>query len=69
MTKLFTYLGELVVKNIDRVTKDYCYFMKVKNGWIGAKKNRRGTYNIYYYKGFPKKSYKKHNYLRNLNEN
>ena len=69
MIKLFTYLGEFMVKNIDTVAMDYYYSMKVKKGWVGAKKNSKGMYEIFYYVGFPKKSYKKHKYLRNLNEN
>ena len=67
MIKLFTYIGELVVRNIDQTAGRYCHQMQVRTGWIGAKRNRKGNYNIYYYKTYPKKSYNKHSYLRNLN--
>lgn len=67
MIKLFTYIGELVIRNIDRTALNHCYYKGVvNNGWIGAKKNKKGLYDIYYYKKFPKKSATKHNYLRNL---
>jgi len=66
MTKLFTYIGEFLVKNIDRTAGLYAHQMEVKGGWLGAKINRKGLYDIYY-KHFPKRSYKVHNYLRNLN--
>ena len=68
MTKLFTYIGEFLVKNIDRTTGAYAHQMEVKGGWLGAKRNRKGNYDIYYYKYFPKRTYKLHSYLRNLNE-
>ena len=69
MTKLSTYIGELLIRNLDRVSQDYCNTMNIKRGWIGAKRNNKGLYDVIYYKTFPKKSYKKHYYLRNLNEN
>ena len=67
MTKLFTYIGEFMIKNIDKPIN--AYSKDINSGWVGAKKNNKGLYDIYYYKTFPKKSYNKHRYLRNLNEN
>ena len=65
MIKLFTCLKKVVKQHVDNETNNPNSYLKIRGGWIGAKKNNQ-FYDIYWYINFPKKTYDLHYYLRKI---
>ena len=65
MIKLYSCAEKKYVKrHIDNDTQNPQSPFNKWGGWIGAKENKKGLYNVYYYVNFPKKTYNLHCYLK-----